>query len=47
MSSRPPSCAHHRPHALPQEWGELIAYLRHFRQPAQLIGEQLGIALYI
>jgi transposase InsO family protein len=39
-----PSCAHHRPHALPPEWGELIAYLRHFRQPARLIGEQLGIA---
>ena len=38
------SRAHRRPHALPAEWGELIAYLRLFRQPARLIGEQLGIA---
>lgn len=38
------SRARHRPHALPGEWCELIAYLRLFRQPARLIGEQLGIA---
>jgi transposase InsO family protein len=29
---------------LPAEWGGLIEYLRLFRQPARLIGEQLGIA---
>ena len=38
------SRAHRRPHALPGEWAELIVYLRLFRQPARLIGEQLGIA---
>ncbi len=32
------------PHALPAEWGELIEYLRHFRQTARAIGLQLGLA---
>lgn len=39
-SSRP----HRRPHALPQEWAQLVAYLRQFRQPARLIAQQLGLA---
>ena len=39
-----PSSAHCRPHALPADWAELIEYLRRFRQPARLIGQQLGIA---
>jgi transposase InsO family protein len=38
------SRARRRPHALPGEWAELIAYLRLFRQPARCISEQLGIA---
>jgi transposase InsO family protein len=36
--------AHRRPHALPNDWCDVIAYLRHFREPAQLIGRQLGLA---
>jgi transposase InsO family protein len=39
-----PSRALQRPHALPDEWAELIEYFRHFRQPARVIGEQLGLA---
>ena len=39
-----PSCAHHRPRALPPEWIDLVLYLRHFRQPARAIGHQLGMA---
>ena len=38
------SRAHQCPHALPVEWCDLIAYLRQFRQPACVIGQQLGIA---
>jgi transposase InsO family protein len=38
------SCAHRLPHALPADWGDVIEYLRHFRQPAHLIGLQLGLA---
>ena len=38
------SRARHLPHATPAKWVDLIAYLRQFRQPARLIGEQLGIA---
>ena len=32
-----------RPHALPPEWADLVVYLRSFRQPARLIGAQLGL----
>lgn len=39
-----PSVAHQRPHALPSEWVDVVVYLRHFRQPARAIGQQLGIA---
>jgi len=39
-----PSCATRRPHALPTEWSDLIAYLRLYKQTARRIGEQLGIA---
>lgn len=39
-----PSRAHHLRHALPAEWTQIILYLRHFRQPARLIGGELGIA---
>lgn len=39
-----PSVAHQRPHALPAEWVDIVVYLRHFRQPARAIGQQLGIA---
>ena len=39
-----PSRAARRPHALPSEWGDLIAYLRLFKQPARRIGQELGIA---
>jgi transposase InsO family protein len=38
------SRAHHIRHALPAEWTQIILYLRHFRQPARLIGTELGIA---
>ena len=38
------STAHHRPHALPNEWQDLVAYLRSFRQPARSIAIQLGLA---
>lgn len=38
------SCrAHQRPHALAQEWCELVLYLRGFRMPARVIAEQLGM----
>jgi transposase InsO family protein len=37
------STAHRRPHALPQEWQDLVVYLRTFRQPARLIAAQLGL----
>lgn len=39
-----PSRAHRLPHATPQEWGDLVSYLRQFRQPARLIATQLGMA---
>lgn len=39
-----PSRARHLRHALPNEWCDLVAYLRHFRQPARLIARQLGLA---
>jgi transposase InsO family protein len=39
------SChAHTRAHALPQEWCDLVIYLRSFKQPARLIASQLGLA---
>ena len=38
------SSAHRRPHALPQEWADLVAYLRHFKQSARVIAQQLGLA---
>ena len=38
-SSRP----HSRPHALPQDWCDVVEYLRHFRQPARLIAQQLDL----
>lgn len=38
------SRAHRLPHATPGEWSDLVAYLRHFRQPARLIARQLGMA---
>lgn len=39
------SCrAHHRPHGLPQDWIDLVVYLRGFRQTARLIALQLGLA---
>ena len=38
------SRAHRRPHALPAEWCDLVAYLRGFKQTARLIGLQLGLA---
>lgn len=37
------SVAHKRPHALPDEWQDLVAYLRSFRQPARCIAAQLGL----
>lgn len=37
------STAHHRPHAVPEEWQALVAYLRTFRQPARNIAIQLGL----
>jgi transposase InsO family protein len=39
-----PSRAHHCHHALPQEWCDLVVYLRSFRQTARDIGKELGIA---
>ena len=30
-------------HALPGEWCDLVAYLRHFRQPARVIARELGL----
>jgi transposase InsO family protein len=39
------SChAHSRPHALPEEWCDVVAYLRGFRQTARHIALQLGLA---
>ena len=38
------SRTHHQPNALPSEWCDLVVYLRQFRQPARVIGQQLGIA---
>lgn len=38
------SRATRRPHALPRQWSDLIAYLRLYKQPARRISEQLGIA---
>ena len=37
------SRAHRLHHALPQEWCDVVAYLRHFRQPARVIAEQLKL----
>ena len=37
------SKAHRRPHALPQDWQDLVVYLRTFRQPARCIAAQLGL----
>jgi transposase InsO family protein len=39
-----PSRAHRLPHALPQEWADVVELLRRFRQTARLIGQQLGLA---
>jgi transposase InsO family protein len=39
-----PSAARCRPHALPAEWADLIAYLRLYKQTARRISEQLCIA---
>lgn len=39
-----PSKAHRLRHALPPEWCDLVAYLRHFRQPARVIARELGLA---
>ena len=39
-----PSHAHRRVHALPQEWCDLVLYLRGFRQTARVIGVELGLA---
>src|SRR4029079_6069189 len=38
------SAAHRRPHALPQEWVDIVVLLRTYRQTARLIGVQLGMA---
>lgn len=38
------SVAHQRPHALPQQWQDIVAFLRSFRQPARLIAAQLGLS---
>jgi len=38
------SRAHYLPHSLPPDWGDLVEYLRHFRQTARLISHQLGLA---
>lgn len=37
------STAHRRPHALPADWQDLVAYLRSFRQPARCIAIELGL----
>lgn len=37
------SVAHRRPHALPSDWQDIVAYLRSFRQPARCIAAQLGL----
>lgn len=37
------SRAHRRPHALPDEWCDLVVYLRQFRQPARVIAQELGL----
>jgi transposase InsO family protein len=37
-------CAHSRPHALPNDWCDMVVYLRQFRQPAKRIAEALGMA---
>jgi transposase InsO family protein len=37
------SVAHRRPHALPQEWADMVVFLRTFRQPARAISAQLGM----
>lgn len=37
-------CAHSHPHALPQDWSDLVLYLRQFRQTARRIAESLGMA---
>jgi transposase InsO family protein len=39
-----PSIARHRPHGLPEEWVDVVVFLRGFRQPARAISAQLGIA---
>ena len=39
-----PSRAHQLRHALPADWTQVILYLRQFRQPARVIGGELGIA---
>jgi transposase InsO family protein len=39
-----PSRAHHLRHALPEEWTQIILYLRQFRQPARVIAGELAIA---
>lgn len=36
--------ARSHPHALPQEWCEVVVYLRQFGQPARRIAEALGLA---
>jgi transposase InsO family protein len=38
------SRAHRRPHALPDEWCDIVVFLRGFRQTARLIAVQLGLA---
>jgi len=37
------SVAHRRPHALPADWQDIVAFLRAFRQPARRIALQLGL----
>jgi transposase InsO family protein len=37
------SRAHQLRHALPAQWMQIILYLRHFRQPARIIGGELGL----
>lgn len=37
------SMARRRPHALPEEWQDMVAFLRSFRQPARCIASQLGL----
>ena len=38
------SRVHHCWHALPEEWADIVVFLRHFRQPARAISAQLGLA---